>query len=197
MTEILSRMDARERGIKTYFTGRACVRGHISHRRTGSCACVSCDNAEVRDRLRKANRAHPERFRRYRLKQRLNNPIGLLLRGARRRAKQYGLPFALSQSDIMIPPNCPCCGQVIAVNNSFDRARSESPSLDRIEPRLGYIPSNVAVICWRCNNLKSNATAQELRIIADWIDREVILRGGPNVAEIGKRWLGKLSLVSS
>jgi hypothetical protein len=48
-----------------------------------------------------------------------------------------------------------------------------SPSLDRLIPEFGYIPGNVAWICMRCNTIKSDASALEIRRVADWIDRQM------------------------
>lgn len=48
-----------------------------------------------------------------------------------------------------------------------------SPSIDRIVPELGYVPGNIAIISWRANDLKKDATADEMRRIADWIDKSV------------------------
>jgi hypothetical protein len=42
--------------------------------------------------------------------------------------------------------------------------------LDRVIPELGYVPGNVAVISLRANTMKQDATAAELRVLADWID---------------------------
>ena len=47
---------------------------------------------------------------------------------------------------------------------------NDSPSLDRINPKRGYVEGNVALICFRCNKIKSDATQRELRMIADWMD---------------------------
>jgi hypothetical protein len=44
--------------------------------------------------------------------------------------------------------------------------------VDRINPALGYVPGNIAVISWRANNLKRDAAAAELRRIADWMDAQ-------------------------
>lgn len=41
--EIISRKDARERGLKRYFTGTACKRGHVAERAVNSKTCVRCD----------------------------------------------------------------------------------------------------------------------------------------------------------
>jgi hypothetical protein len=48
--------------------------------------------------------------------------------------------------------------------------RDSSPSLDRIDNSKGYVKGNVAVISFRANTLKNNATADELRAIANFMD---------------------------
>jgi hypothetical protein len=45
-------------------------------------------------------------------------------------------------------------------------ARDDSPSIDRIDPRLGYLPGNVWIICNRANRIKSDGTAREHLVIA-------------------------------
>jgi len=67
---------------------------------------------------------------------------------------------------------CPCCEKPFIVSPA-DRTpgqkHDQSPSVDRIRPELGYVVDNVAIICWRCNNLKRDATAGELQMVVDWI----------------------------
>ena len=52
----------------------------------------------------------------------------------------------------------------------FDPANKEHtkhrPSLDRINPEIGYIDDNIQVICMHCNTLKGNATADEIMQLA-------------------------------
>lgn len=40
--EIISRGEAKERGLKLYFTGQPCIRGHIDQRRVSSASCLTC-----------------------------------------------------------------------------------------------------------------------------------------------------------
>jgi hypothetical protein len=47
-----------------------------------------------------------------------------------------------------------------------DGARSNSPSLDRIDSSKGYTPDNIWVISNKANSIKSNATVEELETIA-------------------------------
>lgn len=85
---------------------------------------------------------------------------------SKKRAKENGDTFTLNISDIPdIPTHCPVLGIEIKPNVIAGPLDS-SPSLDRIIPPLGYIPGNVRVISNRANRLRSDATAEELRLIA-------------------------------
>lgn len=42
MDEIISRKDAKARGLKRYFTGNPCPKGHVCGRFVSNCACVEC-----------------------------------------------------------------------------------------------------------------------------------------------------------
>lgn len=52
-TELISRSEARARGLSKYFTGEPCKRGHVSERYVGGC-CVVC-SSEHRKRWVKEN----------------------------------------------------------------------------------------------------------------------------------------------
>jgi hypothetical protein len=100
----------------------------------------------------------------------------LLLAGAAYRARQKGFEFAEALRDLVEEPprNCACCGK------SFDftvgkgrnhRGRDDSPSLDRVNSAEGYTSRNTAVICYRCNRIKTDATADELMTVARYMRR--------------------------
>lgn len=91
-----------------------------------------------------------------------------MLAGAKRRAKAYGVPFDLVLEDIVVPTLCPVLGIPLSIGGG--KTHAGSPSLDRIKPDLGYIPGNVAVISHRANVIKQNATAEELRAVALWVE---------------------------
>lgn len=93
----------------------------------------------------------------------------ILLEQARHRAKRNNLPFSITVEDILIPTVCPVLGISLEINVGKGRTGT-SPSLDRFLPELGYVKGNVNIISDRANSLKSNATPEELRRIADWID---------------------------
>lgn len=84
---------------------------------------------------------------------------------ARKRAVALGLPFTIEPSDIIVPALCP----VLGIPLSMTGPRDGRPSLDRCIPALGYVPSNVCVISFRANRIKSDATAAELQAILAYV----------------------------
>lgn len=100
------------------------------------------------------------------------------LAGAEARAKAAGLPFSLTKKTLPpVPECCPICDRTM--HRGIDTGIECSPSLDKIVPKHGYVPDNVAWICMRCNSLKSNATLSEMYLIADWLWEEYKRRGLP------------------
>lgn len=87
---------------------------------------------------------------------------------ARARAKRKGVPFEISVDDIFVPEFCPVLGIKLEQGRGKGR-RDHSPTLDRIEPSLGYVRGNIAVISGRANTLKSNGTPEEHVRIAAWM----------------------------
>lgn len=84
------------------------------------------------------------------------------------RSKQYFIDWLKRQ------PNCECCGVPFDIpvkrreNSWFVDA---SPTVDRLNSALPYELDNIALICWRCNNIKRNYAAEDLRRVAEWMDR--------------------------
>jgi len=109
-----------------------------------------------------------------------NKPIWQLWSGARKRAEEKGLDFNLTFEDIVIPDVCPMLG--IPLVRAKGRVRSHSPTLDRIIPRKGYVRGNIQVISHRANTIKTDATAEELRLVADYMEKLVSLTSPEAVA---------------
>jgi uncharacterized membrane protein len=42
-----------------------------------------------------------------------------------------------------------------------------------LNPRLGYVPGNVAVISFIANAIKSNATPKQLEKVSKWVTKRV------------------------
>lgn len=174
----IARADARAQGLSRYFTGAPCPMGHVAPRYSRNCKCVVCaaDNAVACQRARKAADPAAEALRLRR--QRWNDPVGALLIGTRCRAKRRGILFSISRGDLVMGKDCPCCGREFDMRHTTIRPgpRDSSPSIDRIKAHLGYVPGNVAVICWRCNEIKRNATVDELRTVLRWMEETTSLR---------------------
>ena len=85
--------------------------------------------------------------------------------GAKKRAKLKGVEFSIQLEDMPdIPKVCPILGILIKANITSAPLDS-SPSLDRINPLLGYVRGNVRFISNRANRIKSDATLEELKLI--------------------------------
>ena len=52
MTEIIPRADALAKGLKRYFTGKGCVRGHVAERYVTTKTCLECNREYSRKCLR-------------------------------------------------------------------------------------------------------------------------------------------------
>jgi hypothetical protein len=86
-----------------------------------------------------------------------------MLRGAMSRAAKNGVPFDINEGDIVLPKRCPLLDIPLKPNSGSFRANS--PTLDRIIPRLGYVRGNIWVISHRANTIKNNATLEEFSTI--------------------------------
>lgn len=102
----------------------------------------------------------------------LSNPARsqafLMLSAARTRAKKQGVPFNLTEADLVIPEYCPILG--VRMRRGEGKSTPCSPSLDKIIPALGYVPGNIAVISRRANTIKNDASIHELRALVRWLE---------------------------
>lgn len=108
---------------------------------------------------------YKEKSRACTLNWRLNNPKKYLLQHAKSRAKLLGLDCNITEEDIVIPEICP------VLETPFEYGTRSSMSVDRIDPNIGYVKGNVQVISWKANAMKQNASKEELRKFANWINQ--------------------------
>lgn len=108
--------------------------------------------------------AHPERVRKQgregTRRYRERHPERTMLYNAKYRAKQDGVRFSITEKDVPIPKFCPILGIVLEVQRGVHR--NNSPSIDRVNPKLGYVKGNVHVISHRANYIKNNETDPEV-----------------------------------
>lgn len=100
-----------------------------------------------------------------------------LMSGIRERSKEldFTRPVELTKKEFFIrwlqrQPSCPCCGVKFSIGFKGGVLRDDAPSIDRFDTTRGYDLDNIALICWRCNNIKRNYQASDLRRVAAWMD---------------------------
>ncbi len=82
---------------------------------------------------------------------------------AKNRAKKFDREFTIELSDIVIPDICPVFKVPMIAGTRY------APSVDRIDSSRGYSKDNIQIISRRANEMKRDATAEELEKFADWI----------------------------
>lgn len=88
-------------------------------------------------------------------------------RQKRANAINAGKEWTVEFGDLSFPTHCPVLN--IPLNYFAEKRCESSPSFDRINPSLGYVKGNVAVISWRANRIKNDGSAEEHRLIAEWL----------------------------
>lgn len=194
--DIITRADAKKRGLIRYFTGVPCIHGHLSEKLTSSATCIECirvDSAKRRKEnwthvhmtykkyakshrslmngiaARSYNRKPKEKRTGEQFECRQRNYESYLLSRAKSRAKSKNIDFDLTVEDIIIPNQCPVLGIYLQFNTGHNR--NNTPSLDRIDNAQGYIKGNVRVISMRANRLKSDATIEEIKAILSYMEQ--------------------------
>jgi hypothetical protein len=90
--------------------------------------------------------------------------------GKRSNARQRGVEFTIAFDDLQWPEYCPALG--IKLDYSFGTGVGPtSPSFDRIDPRKGYVPGNVIIVSNLANTIKTNATVNQLRLVAAFYEQ--------------------------
>lgn len=94
--------------------------------------------------------------------------------GAQNRAQQQSLPFTITTEDVLDVwfDECPYHGGPFGPLTGRGRdGTMRRPSLDRIDPAIGYVPGNIVVVCFQCNSRKKDMTVGDLRSLANAIEQ--------------------------
>lgn len=97
--------------------------------------------------------------------------ISKLICNARKRALVKNLDFCISTKDIKIPERCPILGTRLFFNGP--KMSKNTPTIDRKDSSKGYTPDNIQIISFRANELKNNATKEEIRLLLEWMEKNV------------------------
>jgi hypothetical protein len=131
---------------------------------------------KVKARKAEYRAANPEKVKARKAEYRAANPEKGMLRSARGRAREKGWDFNLELSDIIIPAKCPVLGIPLVSGSGKGSPQRNSPSLDRIDSRKGYVKGNIWVISWQANRIKSDSTPEELIAIGKAVERRLFPR---------------------
>lgn len=124
--------------------------------------CEKCGNTYRRKRHYKSN---PEYYKAKRQQMREKELEKSILSRIKYRAKKNNIPFNLTLEDIVIPDRCPVLNIPLVTNHGHSGYFVDSPSVDRIDPKLGYTKGNIRIISNRANLLKNDATVEELELV--------------------------------
>lgn len=180
----ISRKEAREGGYKRYVSAKPCPQGHVGLHYTAGGGCVICANLRQRDRGPSPSDAKNDEYQarwnaspkgqRAKMRWKERDPKNAwacsAAGGAKSRAAKRGLPFDLDKEYVrsILPDVCPVFRQPFVWYGH--KLHAFSPSLDRVFPEKGYVRGNVVVISQRANAIKSDASAAEVRRVADWME---------------------------
>lgn len=84
-------------------------------------------------------------------------------------AKKRDIEFSLTVPELCelsYPLTCPIFGMKLEFNR--DCYKDNSYSIDRRDNMIGYHIDNIIVVSYRANQLKSNATNEELKMLSDF-----------------------------
>lgn len=163
MTEVISREEAKSRGLMHFFTGKICKHGHVSKRFVSNGHCYECNLAnrpfrkkyeashQYKKAKKKYDRSSKGRYSNAARKKRYNNThhgkVRNKLSVAKKRTKRLG---AATETDLLKifdqAKRCHICGKLFTKRNP--------PSLDHVIAlaRGGTNePSNLAAAHLRCN----------------------------------------------
>ena len=109
------------------------------------------------------------------------NPIPQLFYNIKKRAQKSKVPFNLTVNELksLLKKSgniCPVLGVKMETSELHSRKNDFSPSLDRIYPKKGYTKDNIIVISNKANRIKTDATVDEIRKVADFYENLLINR---------------------
>ena len=89
---------------------------------------------------------------------------------AKDRAKKRGLAFTLTKDFVV---SCLALGYCSVTKLPFDMAFGDTkmnpraPSLDRVNPALGYTVENTRMVCWLYNRAKGDGSDEDVQMLVE------------------------------
>lgn len=123
------------------------------------------------DRAKRSQNKDRVKTNKYKRELKRRNPVGYMVWHLRAQAKRNGIPFNLTKEDIVIPEFCPVLNIPLQMNDGY--SQSNSLSVDRLIPELGYVKGNISIISHKANTMKNTATLQELKNLVQWLEKRL------------------------
>ena len=171
-----SRKKAKELNSLSYFTGKACPHGHVAPRRTDNGACTECQSLARKSLYatgwrQKYNKETSSKKNKKWIE--MNPKEHWLIRAvgrARKRSTEQNLNFDITKEylESILTEKCPIFNTEFVFNGN-KVSKNESPSLDKIDPKKGYVKGNVAIISMKANVIKQNASSEDIYKVANWL----------------------------
>lgn len=171
--------------------------GRDSRATTGfRCSCRCCDNISSSS----WNKSHRKQCAAYRNEYFRYQRARVLISSAKRRARKLRLPFdlGLHREDIQRRIDSGFC-ELSGIPFRLDGGRTfDSPSVDRIIPKNGYVYSNIRVVCNLMNSALGDWGEEVLyAVVSSWVykrEREGVGAFNDHIAEEEDRRVGVGSL---
>lgn len=158
---IVTRQEAIGLGIRTYFTGEPCIRGHISDRYSDNCNCCQCHLILASsDEQREKRDAHIKRWRKLSPRSSLQNNLKNLLR--RTPTETPVTPAKLMELWHKQNGLCALSSIEMTWGSGHGIARPTSISIDRIDQTRGYELDNVRLVCYAVNCFRGRMSDKEM-----------------------------------
>lgn len=184
-----SKAGATAAGLKYFYTGRPCIRGHVAKRKVANGTCSKCllekhntrrQNGYVWSGTKVCSSKYylknRDKFLLKARQQRLRDPKRYwavnAASAAKKRANYLGLPFDIDADYVVsiLTDKCPVFGTVFKYHGN-GVGNKQSATLDRLKPKLGYVRGNLVVISRLANCIKQDAGHSEIRRVADWLEK--------------------------
>lgn len=98
-----------------------------------------------------------------------------MLQHAKERAKKQNVPFNITEEDFNSFRELDYCPVFPWIELSWDNPKlaDDSPTIDKIVPKLGYVPGNVRILSWRANRIKLDSSIDEIVALAEDVLRRI------------------------
>lgn len=152
----MTRAEAKALGLVFYESDNPCRKGHTCKKHVKD-GCIECKKAKrIRNKAKNPRRTW----------------AGDIVRQARYRAARANppIPHTVTAAYVhsIIPDACPIFGTEFVFRGN-KKMIPESPSLDRLDPKLGYVPGNVVIISVKANLIKSAYGSEDILKVGEWL----------------------------